>query len=194
MRYLLIIIVLIFSSCKNNYEAEESHVIHDITQYHLNLKTGSVFKPSMKNFPKAKLDSLHIKIFVSDTLSAMHSLSSMRKFVSDNNRYIGSDQTKLKQILAQENFKKLDSRTISLDTLTLERPFELISGTQLKSEDFYMSLHFSRVCFDKSMQNGLVTVNYGFYNKDYNPKNMRTDDFRLVLVKKINGKWKATEY
>jgi hypothetical protein len=204
MRYLVLIIAFVFFSCGNSYEKEECQAIEDITndfiiREHWNKTINTSFVVLGKKYPRPVIDSLNFDVVVCDTLSAFSEISSKKRFVFDNNRYNGAEQEMLKKIMRQQQFERLSSRGISVKSTELPKHYRNVERLDLKDGDFYLNLKFSRICFDETMENGLVIVDMGMgvhgkskYKFLSEPdKNITTTE--LTLIKKVDGKWKMVE-
>jgi hypothetical protein len=204
MRYIVLIIVLVFCSCENSYEKEESQAIRDITdafiiKEHWNEVVDPPFPILGMKLPRAAIDSHEVQVVFCDTLSAFSEISSKKRFVFDNNRYNGADQATLRKIIDQEQFGQLPSRKISIKTVDLPKHFRNVGRSQLKHGDFYLNLKFSRICFDEKMENGLVVLDMGtgFQGnsklRQLFPTYKERVNTQLTLIKKVDGKWKMVE-
>ncbi|HQZ26470.1 MAG TPA: hypothetical protein PLD18_14315 [Flavobacterium sp.] len=186
----LIFIILTFFGCQKTYEKEEVKAIEEITNDYLKkndldkyyLKPHDFFgKPTV---PKANIDTLDFKVYLSDALMPINQIREDNKWMFKNNDFSKSDSIIFHGIMNSKKFKELEYREYDKSKIKLIKPYKQFDEN-IRPEDDYSKILFSRVCFDEKMENGIVVIDYligneSGYTSGYN---------MALLIKKKNNKW-----
>ncbi|TCN55607.1 hypothetical protein D0809_16255 [Flavobacterium circumlabens] len=184
-----IFIILFFFGCQKSYEKEEVKAIEDITNDYLKKNHLDKYYLNPPDFfgkptPKANIDKLDFKVYLSDALMPINQIREDNKWMFKNNDFIKSDSIIFYGIMNSKKFKDLEYREYDKSKIKLIKPYKQFNE-DAKPEDDYSKILFSRVCFDEKMENGIVVINYLIGNESgyTNGYNM------ALLIKKKNNKW-----
>ncbi|WP_139278156.1 hypothetical protein [Pseudozobellia thermophila] len=137
-------------------------------------------------------DSLNVKIGINDTLHTInpHHISNMYS----NNEYL-KENPEFRKLLVSNTQNLKSPKTIDINRIKEHKPFKIAKTSELgwkqelrndyqNNKDFYLSgiLDLSRVYFNKEKNKGYFTC-----SEIANHYEIFT---QLILVEKINGKWK----
>jgi len=186
------LIVILFCSCNDNYERDEIVAITDITNDYLErnilkeiLEPRDIF--SDKPLAKPNIDSLDLKVYISDGLLPIAQVKQDNEWMFNDNYFGTPDSAIFYEIVNSEKFRKLNYREFDKREIRLIKPFRQFEKSQEKvtADESYTILNFSRVCFDSKKENGVVEIKYvqGFTSGSMNGYHM------ALLIKKKNNKW-----
>ena len=184
--FFLYIISIIFLSCGNDYEKEEIKVISDITndylrRSHLNLEDEYL-----------KLDTIQVEgsdfdVYISDALIPIKQIKEDNEWMFLNNNFTKKNSILFNELINSEYFNSLKYREINKTEIELNKPYNKMFEKDNKrtSTKEYLMFNFSRVCFNKEMNKGIVVINYKIggkygFTQGYNMP---------LIISKLNGKW-----
>ena len=184
-------------SCKSSYENEELKAIEDITneflkENDLKLILNPPPRPDGKPSWVPNVDSLDIKVVFSDKLVSINDYKKSDKWIFKNNAFAKGDSIIFNQIINSKVFEELEKRTFNKNSLKLATPYRKVEIEEIKLEEGFPNIKFSRICFDKKMQNGVVVIDYLY--------DVKTDQSSQIvgsgsgfngalLIRKVNDKW-----
>ncbi len=178
--------------CKDNSDKDELDAITDIANDYLERNVlKEILEPhaiySEKPLAKPNIDSLDLKVYISDALLPIAQVKQDNEWMFNDNYFGTSDSATFHGIVNSEQFKKLGYREFDKCKITLIKPFRQFEKSQGKiiADEEYTILNFSRVCFDSKRENGVVVIEYlqGFESGTMNGYHM------ALLIKKKNNKW-----
>lgn len=184
-----ILLILTFLSCQKSYEKEELKAIEEIANDYLkknHLDQYYLNPPDFfgKTTPKANIDTLDFKVYLSDALMPIDQVREDNKWMFKNNNFKKSDSIIFYGIMDSKKFKELEYREYDKSKIRLIKPYKQFDE-EIKPEDDYSKILFSRVCFDERMENGIVVIDYLIGNE-----NGYTSGYNMaLLIKKKNNKW-----
>lgn len=185
----LIFIIVTFFSCQKAYEKEEVKAIEEITNDYLKKNHLDKYYLNPKDFfgkptTKASIDTLDFKLYLSDALMPISQIREDNKWMFKNNDFNKSDSIIFYGIMDSKKFKELEYREYDKSKIKLIKPYKQFNE-DIKPNDDYSKILFSRVCFDEKMENGIVVIDYLIGNESgyTNGYNM------ALLIKKKNNKW-----
>lgn len=181
MKYIIcFFIILNFYGCMTRTDVELA-AIEDIANNYLIRK----HLPNQDEF-KLNSDSFIYKVYLSDGLLP---ISQIKK----DNEWLFTDTFKTKrydsiyhELINSEQFKKLNYREIDKSNISLKKPYHLIYSLkkELGTNEYYVKLIFSRVCFTNDFKYGLVYLDYVDGNE-----NGSTGQVNVHLIQKENDRW-----
>jgi hypothetical protein len=188
----IILITLILCGCNDNYDKDELDAITDITNDYLErnilqetLTPHDLF--SDKPLAKPNIDSLDLKVYISDALIPIAQIKEDNEWMFNDNYFGTSDSAIFYGIVNSEKFRQLGYKEFDKQKVTLIKPFRQFGKSQEKiiADEVYTILNFSRVCFDNNKENGVVVIEYlqGLESGTRNGYHM------ALLIKKKNNKW-----
>lgn len=193
--FFLIFFTLI--SCKSSYENEELKAIEDISNEFLKENDLNIIlnpPPSPNGNPSwvPNLDSLDIKVVFSDELVSINDYKKSDTSMFKNNDFTKADSIIFNQIINSKKFEELEKKSFNKNNLKLAKPYRQVEKKEIKLEEGFPSMKFSRICFDKKMQNGVVVIDYS--------NDVKTDESSQIvssasgfngalLIRKVNNKW-----
>lgn len=178
--------------CKDRSDKEELDAITDIANDYLEKNVlKEILEPrdiySDKPLEKLNIDSLDLKVYLSDALLPIAQVKQDNEWMFNDNYSGTPDSAIFYDIVNSEEFGKLTYREFDKKEIRLIKPFRQFEKSQEKvtTEESYSILNFSRVCFDIKKQNGVVVIEYlqGFTSGSMNGYHM------ALLIKKKNNKW-----
>jgi hypothetical protein len=163
----LLILLLSLQSCNkiSEYEAEEMKALEEISNDYLvkedlskiinlpdSMFGGKVYKPN--------LDSLDIKVYLSDALLPIAQEKEDNSWMFMDNDFSKSDSIIFYKIVNSKKFKELGYKEFDKKQIILKKPYSQSSYSEIKkhADKPYKILKFSRICFDEKMENGIVVV------------------------------------
>lgn len=189
---LVFLIAIILQSCNDSYEIEELKAIEDISNDFLikkDLNTLLNVPDSIDHIAvyKPNIDSLNIKVYLSDALIPIAQEKEDNLWMFKNNEFSKSDSIIFYGIVNSNRFKELQYRDFDKKKIKLKKPYSQseISEVKIVADQEYKILKFSRVCFDAEKQNGIVVVEL-LTGLEYGTQSGFNGS---VLIKKKNNKW-----
>ncbi|WP_026727530.1 hypothetical protein [Flavobacterium denitrificans] len=186
------LLVISLQSCEDSYKTEELKAIEDISNDFLIKKDLDV----LLNVPdsidhikvyKPNVDSLDIKVYLSDALVPIAQEKEDNLWMFKNNNFSKSDSIVFYGIVNSSRFKGLRYREFDKKKIKLKKPYSQseISEVKIVADQEYKILKFSRVCFDTDKQNGIVVVEL-LTGLEYGTQSGFNGS---ILIKKKNNKW-----
>lgn len=186
------LLVISLQSCEDSYETEELKAIEDISNDFLIKKDLD----KLLNVPdsighikvyKPNVDSLNIKVYLSDALVPIAQEKEDNLWMFKNNGFSKSDSIVFYGIVNSSRFKELGYRDFDKKKIRLKKPYSQseISEVKIVADQEYKILKFSRVCFDADKQNGIVVVEL-LTGLEYGTQSGFNGS---ILIKKKNNKW-----
>jgi hypothetical protein len=191
MKILLnIMLTLTFlTSCQSidNYEKEESVAIEDFANDFL-IHYPKLAHSNIDNDGSTNSTNGHkMKVYISDALLPISQIKEDNEWMFDDNYFGTADSAIFRDIVASKEFDELKYREFEKEEIELPPAFIQFpnSNIELESQEEYIIISFSRVCFDQPKENGIVVIDYriGFDVGTMGGYNM------ALLIKKENGKW-----
>jgi len=191
MNKLLCISLLFFliSSC-SNYNHQEISALQDITNEYLN-KEGKRFFLRMYR-DKSILDTLTIKVYISDVLKSISQAKEDDYWVFDDTLSNRKNDSIFIAIQNSKRFKSLGYLEIRGDDLKLDSKYTLIDNPTLdlnKNDKGYIEFRYSRICFNDNFKYGIVFLKFGTI---YNSKG-GMGEVKVLFIMKEKNKWKIIE-
>jgi hypothetical protein len=187
-KIIILLISLTIFGCKNSYEKEEFNAIQSILNNYLKLEylENKPFEEN-ENIKSDKIYNTKIKVYISDALIPISQIKEDEYWMFTNNFRFAENKNKFNEIINSTIFKKLRYREIKKKQIELINPYEQSENSRvdLKNEEKYNILSFSRVCFDYQMENGIVVINESIGRKGGKIQG----NHKVLLIKKVNGKW-----
>jgi hypothetical protein len=187
-KIIILLISLTIFGCKNSYEKEEFNAIQSILNNYLKLEYLEN-KPFAENdnIKSDKVYNTKIKVYISDALIPISQIKEDEYWMFTNNFRFAENKNAFNEIINSTKFKKLRYREIKKKQIELINPYEQSENSRvdLKNEEKYNILSFSRVCFDYQMENGIVVINESIGRKGGKIQG----NHKVLLIKKVNGKW-----
>jgi len=186
------LLVISLQSCEDSYETEELKAIEDISNDFLIKKDLD----KLLNVPdlidhikvyKPNVDSLDIKVYLSDALVPIAQEKEDNLWMFKNNGFSKSDSIVFYGIVNSSRFKELGYRDFDKKKIKLKKPYSQseISEVKIVADQEYKILKFSRVCFDAGKQNGIVVIEL-LTGLEYGTQSGFNGS---ILIKKKNNKW-----
>ena len=193
---LLIFNLLFIVSCSNSYENEELRAIEGfasdfMVKNHLNkvLKQPFSSENEIEEFYERPLyvDTLNLKVYLSDTLLRISQVKEDNEWMFDNNIFEKKDSAIFYSLINSKKFKNLKYREFEKNKIQFKKPYRQFekSKEKLKENEEYSLLSFSRVCLDDKRENGIVVLEYRNGNRGFTIYGSH----RVYLLKKIDEKW-----
>jgi hypothetical protein len=187
-KIIILLISLTIFGCKNSYEKEEFNAIQSILNNYLKLEYLEN-KPFAENdnIKSDKVYNTKIKVYISDALIPISQIKEDEYWMFTNNFRFAENKNAFNEIINSTKFKKLRYREIKKKQIELINPYEQSENSRvdLKNEEKYNILSFSRVCFDYQMENGIVVINESIGRKGGKIQG----NHKVLLIKKVDGKW-----
>ena len=197
------IILLLVIGCQNSdknltYEEIELDVLQEITNNYLNdihfkhIVEGLIMDAEFSGEPKPNIDSLRenlvLQVYVSDGLTPISQDLKDETWMFEDN-YTDSNLTnRFNSIINSKKFNELEYREIDRTKLKLDKLYQHAKTSQpeLKKDEEYAKLRFSRICFDSNFETGVIAVHYGHGVNG----GIRGGYHMAFLIEKKDGKWK----
>ena len=149
---LVFLIAISLQSCNDSYEIEELKAIDDISNDFLIKKDLN----KLLNVPdsidhiavyKPNIDSLNIKVYLSDALIPIAQEKEDNLWMFKNNKFSKSDSIIFYGIVNSSRFKELQYRDFDKKKIKLKKPYSQseISEVKIVADQEYKILKFSRV-------------------------------------------------
>jgi hypothetical protein len=187
-KIIILLISLTIFGCKNSYEKEEFNAIQSILNNYLKLEylENKPFEEN-ENIKSDKIYNTKIKVYISDALIPISQIKEDEYWMFTNNFRFAENKNAFNEIINSTKFKKLRYREIKKKQIELINPYEQSENSRvdLKNEEKYNILSFSRVCFDYQMENGIVVINESIGRKGGKIQG----NHKVLLIKKVDGKW-----
>lgn len=191
---ILVLLVFLLVGCNNSYEKEELKAIEDLANDYLKRNhLPKVLNPESYPFPgekpagKPNIDTLDLKVYLSDALMPISQVKEDNEWMFNDNYFGTPDSAIFYGIVNSNRFKELKYREFIKHSVKFNKPYRLFEKSQekIRTEEEYTILQFSRVCFDEKKENGVVVIDYkiGFESGSMNGYHM------ALLIKKKNNKW-----
>jgi hypothetical protein len=205
MRNTLIIIainLILLIGCQNtdknlNYEETELEVLQEIANNFLNdihfkhIVEGLIMDAEFSGEPKPNIDSLRanlvLQVYISDGLTPISQEYKDETWMFKDN-YTDSNLTnRLNAIINSKRFSELGYRKVERTKLKLDKLYihAKSSNPELKKDEEYAKLRFSRICFDSNFETGVIAIDYGHGVKG----GIRGGYQMAFLIEKKDGKW-----
>ena len=179
MRNTLIIVInlILLNSCQNidknlNYEETELEVLQEITNIFLNdihfkhIAEGLIMDAEFNGEPKPTIDSLRnnlvLQVYISDGLPPISQEYKDETWMFEDN-YTDSNLTnRFYSIINSKKFSEIGYRKIDRTKLKLDKLYIHTKSSQpeLKKDEEYAILKFSRICFDSNFETGVIAIDY----------------------------------
>ncbi|MCT4562365.1 MAG: hypothetical protein N4A41_13430 [Crocinitomicaceae bacterium] len=201
---IIIVINLLFViGCQNsdnniNYEETELEVLQEIINTYLNdihfkhISEGLIMDAEFSGEPKPNIDSLRnnlvLQVYISDGLTPISQEYKDETWMFEDN-YTDSNLTnRLNSLINSKRFNELGYRKIDRTKFKLDKLYRHAKSSQpeLKKDEEYAKLRFSRICFDPNFETGVIAIDYGHGVNG----GIRGGYHMAFLIEKKNGKWK----
>ncbi len=197
---LLFLILLLFGCTDNRYDKLEFQAIQDIANDYLKIK--DLNQRRIKPPPPIENDDIQFtadtiekqdtyKVFVSDALLPISQVKEDNQWMFDGIYENPILDSIANSIIYSKNFKKLKYREFNKSRLKFVKPYRQFVDRkkEVRNNEEYIILSFSRVCFSADYKYGLVVIDYehgwpngtgGGFNRPY-------------LIEKKNNEWKVID-
>jgi hypothetical protein len=188
----LLILASVIIGCNASYQEEEFNAIQDVLNEYLEREYLNKTLYPNRNFPdnsveRIDIDTLDLKVYLSDALMPV---SQIREDEAGMFQYLHMDSENSKlfnEILNSELFNKLSYREVKKENFKLIKPYRQVDDSQvlLEEGEKYNILRFSRICFDKNKENGIVVI-----DEHIGQNGMKIQGYYMpLLIKKVGNKW-----
>lgn len=188
----LILVCLTFIRCDNSYEIAEDKAIQDfandyLQKNHLNDILNPILLMGEKSPRVINLDSLDLKVYISDALIPISQIKKDNEWMFNDNYFGTKDSAIFYQIVKSSQFAELEYRVFDKAQLKLVKPYRQFekSKEKIPADEKYIILYFSRICFDKNKENGVVVIDYRTAHEGSSAYGYNM----ALLIKKIGDKW-----
>ena len=136
---------------------------------------------------KPNLDSLDIKVYLSDALLPIAQEKEDNSWMFKNNNFSNRDSIVFYKIVNSKKFQELNYRDFDKRKITFKKPYHQSNYSEIKAyaDKPYKILKFSRICFDEKMENGIVVVEM-LEGLEYGTMSGFNG---AILIKKKNNHW-----
>ena len=190
---IIIFIFCLCANCNRKYEKLEEEVINDVLNDFLikyQIDFSNIPMPDSINalVKKVAKDTNNLGVYVSDALLPIAQLKEDNEWMFSGEL---SDNPVSREIVNSINFKELPYREFNKERLNIITPYVQLkrSKDRISSDKQYSIFHFSRVCFDKKMENAVLVIEYG---RGFESGSM-SGYFGALLVEKRGENWKIVE-
>lgn len=195
--YIIIATNIIGCNLSNSHELEEDIAIQDITYDFV--KSNIIFSANGLENNYEDLDTAlkkgfnqdEILIYISDSLKSISKVFKDEMWTSEGIYHTEQLDTLFKSIYNSKTFNSLEFRKLDKSNIKFNSPLKNLQTEDegLNKNQQYCRLSFSRICFNKERNLGLVIIHFGFGYK----KNLMSGWYHPYLIKKENNEWKVIQ-
>jgi hypothetical protein len=201
LNFFILTLTLFLLSCDANniglkddteYRELEFEALEDLTnqylrQVHLShLKDYENMMSEINNEKPPVFNFKDLPVYISDALVPIAQIEEDEKWMFEDRYKDNKNKQLFQKIINSKQFKTLFYREFNKSDMILDEPFKQVYETppNLKKDQEYVILNFSRVCFDKKREKGVVVIHYTHgYDNGKNSGNHGV----YMIEKKVDG-------